>query len=231
VANYTIIVPPAAEPVSLIETKNFVKQDAPDDDALISGLITAARDWCETYTGRALVTQTWQMQMDAFPGYISRNSSEGQSVAAYASGGWSWLGNRWGFVLPVAPVQSITSIAYNDQGGTSQTLPLSAYNVDTFSSPARVFPVFSTFWPLTQYAPNAIKVSFICGYGLPTFDPATGAPTSWAGQPVPEAIRTAIFMLVSWMYNNRDSSINTNGVIRDNPVVPMLLGQYRDWRF
>ena len=226
---YRVIAQPSQEPVSIDEAKLWIKQDVSDDDVLIAGLITAARDLCETYTDRALVTQTWLMVMDAFPGYIDRRSGAASSVRTLATGGWFLLGSRWGFSLPVAPVQSVTSLTYQDQYGNTQTLrPNVDYTVDLISSPGRIFPVFSTFWPLTQYAPNAVQVQFVCGYGVPSF----GADSiTWTGQPVPEAIRTAIKMIVSWMYNNRDSEVVTTGVIRDNPVVSALLSQYRDARY
>ena len=224
---YTITVPPAAEPVSLVEAKLWVKQDAPDDDALISGLITSAREMCETYTNKAFVTQTWKMQMDAFPGYIDRRSGASQAVRTLSTGVWEVIGNRWGFVLPASPVQSVTSLTYNDQYGNSQTLtPGTSYTVDTASSPARIFPVFSSFWPLTQYAPNAVETTFVCGYGNVEVD--VNGNTEWPG---PASIRTAILMQLSWLYNNRDAQIVTTGVIRENSAVAALLNQFRDLRY
>ena len=48
---------PAAEPVTLAELKTFMRIDGSEDDALIESLIVAARELCESYTGRALITQ------------------------------------------------------------------------------------------------------------------------------------------------------------------------------
>ena len=37
------------------------------EDALITGLIKAAREYCEGYQNRAYITQTWELILDAFP--------------------------------------------------------------------------------------------------------------------------------------------------------------------
>lgn len=216
---YKLISPPIAEPVSLDTAKLWLKQDDPTDDNLIIALITAARDLCETYTGRAFVTQTWEMVMDAFPGYLDYRSGAAESVRTISAGAWFFLGMRWGFALPFSPVQSIVSFTYNDAFGNPQDLTSGIHYVaDLVSNPARIFPVFDTFWPLTQYAPNAVVVQFVCGFGAP--------------YQVPEAIQQAILFLVSYWYNNRDAVVVTSGVAREMPMVVMaLLSQYRDVRF
>lgn len=226
-AAYVITEPPASEPVSVAEMKLWLKQEQNDDDDLIAGLITAAREMCETFTNRAFVTQTWTMSMDALPGYIDRRSVVAQSVRTLSTGAWELIGNRWGFVLPASPVQSVTSLTYNDQNGNLQTLlPGVSYNADILSSPARIFPVFSTFWPLTQYAPNAVTVTFVCGYGSVKHD--GDGNTAWPG---PKSIQTAIKMQAAWLYNNRSSYAQGQGLVVENPAVMALLGQYRDLRF
>ena len=54
-----LVTAPAAEPVTLAEIKEHLRVDSDLEDALISALITAARQWAETYQGRAYITQTW----------------------------------------------------------------------------------------------------------------------------------------------------------------------------
>jgi len=62
-----LLTPPALEPVSLSEAKQFLRVDHDDDDAVITSLIAAARAQIEALTRRALLTQTWRIVRDAWP--------------------------------------------------------------------------------------------------------------------------------------------------------------------
>ena len=54
------LTPPESEPVTLEQAKGFVRVDTDADDALLSLLITAARQEAEAITGRALGESTEQ---------------------------------------------------------------------------------------------------------------------------------------------------------------------------
>lgn len=108
-------------------------------DPLLNMLIAAARQEAETELRRALVTQTWDLYLDAFP--------------------------YWEIRLPKPTLQSVTSITYVDTDGVTQTLDASDYLVDTASEPGRVTPVFGGVWPVTRWQTNAVKIRFVCGYG------------------------------------------------------------------
>jgi uncharacterized phiE125 gp8 family phage protein len=58
-----LLVPPASEPLSLAEARQFLRVEYADDDAVI----TAARAHVEALTRRALLTQTWRIMLDAWP--------------------------------------------------------------------------------------------------------------------------------------------------------------------
>lgn len=60
---------PAATPVSLTEAKMHLRVDHSTEDALITMLIEAAVTYLDGYSGvlgRAMVTQTWRQDFDAF---------------------------------------------------------------------------------------------------------------------------------------------------------------------
>lgn len=135
-----LITAPATEPVTLAEAKSHLRVDITEDDTYIGTLITAARNIAETWTARALVTQTWELYMDAFPAN--------------------------GFTLPRPPLQSITSIKYTPLGGAETTVSSSLYKVDAVTEPGCVVLASDATWPSTTLVElNGVVVRFAAGYG------------------------------------------------------------------
>jgi len=91
------------------------------------------------------------------------------------------------------PVQSVTAITYIDGNGTEQTVATSIYDLDVNRKPATIFRAYSQIWPITRLIQNAVKIEFITGYG----DASTN---------VPAAIRSAMFLLIGHLYENREAS-------------------------
>lgn len=132
---------PSSEPVTLTEAKLHLRVDTTADDTLIAGLITAARITAENISWRALVTQTWELILDAFP--------------------WKRL-----IVLPRPPLQKVVSITYKIAAGTEQTFAAANYVVDTDSDPGRLALASTASWPGDELYPlGAVKVQFDAGYG------------------------------------------------------------------
>lgn len=129
---------PAAEPISLTEAKLHLRVDDDDQDALISGLIAAAREWAENYTRRSFVQRTLELRLDCFVSPIK---------------------------LPSGPVISVTSVQYMDQAGVLQTLAADRYQVDLYGTPPCIVPVFGVVWPVTKYGTlNSVVVEYEAGY-------------------------------------------------------------------
>lgn len=133
-----VITAPATEPVTLAEARLHLKVDSTDDDTLISALITAARQQAEHRTGRALITQTLEKVLDAFPSDIE---------------------------LPMPPAIAITSVKYINTSGTEQTLDTDQYSLDKDSEPGWLTPAYGVAWPATYSVPNAVRVRYTAGYG------------------------------------------------------------------
>jgi len=132
---------PASEPVTLEEAKSHLRVDASDDDTLIEGLITAARQYYEDVTRRALITQTWRLSLDRWPG--------GSEI-----------------LLPRAPLQSVTSVVYTDSDGTATTWSSDEYAVDADSEPGRVVLGYGYSWPsATLRTSLPIQITYEAGYG------------------------------------------------------------------
>lgn len=134
-------VAPAAEPVSLAEAKAHLRVDIDDDDDYISGLISAARQYVETATRRAFISQTWRLSLDRWPA--------GDAIE-----------------LRKPPLASVSSIVYRDSDGASTTWGTSNYIVDTDSEPGRIVLADGASWPsVTLYPVNPIQVTYVAGYG------------------------------------------------------------------
>ncbi len=134
---------PTWEPVSLVEAKEWLRVDIDDDDDLIASLITAAREYAETFTARCIAQATWELSLDRFP--------------------------CGGMILPMPPVQSAT-ISYTDTAGISQSF---AHFVLKDGEPARLLPEYGYSWPSTRDVEQAVTVSFVAGWPDAESVPAT----------------------------------------------------------
>lgn len=166
---------PAAEPVSTAEAKTHLRIDHTDEDTYIGTLVTTARLSLEAMTRRAFVTQTRVARYDSFPAVFEHHRS---------------------------PLQSVSSIAYIDTAGASQTLSASLYSVDTYTEPGRVIPAYGESWPSTRIVMNAVTETYIAGYG--------------AAAAVPENVKHCIKRLLSHWYEFREPMIVGTIVSREN---------------
>jgi uncharacterized phiE125 gp8 family phage protein len=139
------IAPPAVEPLTLAEAKAHLRVDHTLEDALITALIVAARGYCEQWTARAFITQTWELVIDNFP--VNE------------------------IMIPLPPLQSVITIKYDDGAGVEQTLSASAFEVDTVSQPGWVVPVLAG-WPQSVFEGiNAVRIQYVAGYPADTSSP------------------------------------------------------------
>lgn len=136
---YTRTTDPAAEPVTLAEAKLFARVDGTDDDALISALITAARDLVENQTGRALITQTWNAKLDALP-----------------TGGIFNLSHR--------PIQSITSIKSYNEDDTFDSIDVADTILDGANGRLSLKSTADTL--SGDRITDNTEIIYVAGYGL-----------------------------------------------------------------
>lgn len=138
-----VSVDPTAEPVSLDETKLYLRVDHSEDDAMILGMIAAARQYCEAVTKRSFTVQTMQMYADEFP---------------YTD------------VIDIPrPFYSTTDVTvkYYAIGSTSPiTFPSSNYWVDDSLEPGRIVLRDAADWPTVELRTSkGVEVTFRSGYG------------------------------------------------------------------
>ncbi|MDA4633239.1 phage head-tail connector protein, partial [Escherichia coli] len=63
----TVVRPPAVEPVALADLRQFLRLSGTGEDALLSGLLKAARETLETLTGLVLIKQQLRFYTDRWP--------------------------------------------------------------------------------------------------------------------------------------------------------------------
>lgn len=136
--SFKVVTPVATEPVTLAEAKLHLRVDAADEDTLITGLITAAREFAEHYTGRALAPQTLEMALDKFPAD--------------------------GIDLDMPPVATITSVKYTDTAGVEQTVLATDYALSLYGDSRRLTLAYGKSWPSTRDIANAVRIVYVTGY-------------------------------------------------------------------
>jgi len=141
-AAYLLTTGPAAEPLSVEEAKAQLGLTDSDttDDPMIGGLIIAARQWAENYTGHVLTAREVVETRDAFTCWLDL---------------YAW------------PVRSITSIQYLDGNGALQSLDVSAFAAPITRRPVRLTSAFGSRWPVTARMPAAVTITMQAGYESP----------------------------------------------------------------
>lgn len=135
----TLVTGPATEPVTLAEAKSWLRVDHAADDAVITALVSAARQLAERQYDRQLVSATWRLTLRRFPCGEIR--------------------------LPRCPLRSVTSVQYLDADGALQTLDSSYYVADAAADPGELSPAWGYSWPVTYPHPQAVRVTYQSGYG------------------------------------------------------------------
>jgi len=145
-----VVTPPASEPLTLAEVKEFLRVDHSDDDATLAIFIAAARQLCESYTRLALLPTTFEEYFDEFPEYTGTYKDE--------------------IRLSRSPVSAVTYVKYIDGNETTITASASDYKTDLISQPARISP--DNGWFGTYETINAVFIRYVAGYANAAAVPA-----------------------------------------------------------
>lgn len=163
---------PQVEPVASSDIEAQTYSPSTDDQMLLSGYIRAARLLIEKRIpgGRSLVNQTRNLYLDCFP-------TGGEPI-----------------MLPAPPLQSVTSIGYMDENGSTQTYASTEYQVHAPTNKQGFLqPMPGGVYPGTYSdRPDAVRITYVAGYGS-------------TGSDVPESLRTALKQLVAHWFKNRES--------------------------
>ncbi len=141
------ITPPdaAAEIVSLslVKKQLRVPEDITDEDELIQGLISSAREVCESRSWRALAVQTFELTLPCFP----------------------FGGDGLAILMPRPPLREVLSITYVGEDGADVVMPEADYTVLSVVEPGRILPVNG--WPVVTPREAAVRIRYVAGYFPP----------------------------------------------------------------
>lgn len=136
---------PSIEPIDLAEVKKHLRFTPTSEDTLIDTYISMARQYFEQYTGLALIEQTWETRIEAFPGGL----------------------NTWDTAISLgkSPVIDLLSVVYDDSDGAEQTVDTGDYALDLLSAPGLsvVRPVSS--WPSSAGTLGSVRLRYRAGFG------------------------------------------------------------------
>jgi uncharacterized phiE125 gp8 family phage protein len=125
-----------SELISTAQAKAHLRVDISDDDSLIAGLVTAARQHVEIHTGRSFAQHTYRADIGSFHDVM---------------------------VLPWRPIQSITQIQYYNTDSPEVLTTLSSAIYSLYAD--RVVRDYGECWP-TAWAirPGAVQITYVTGY-------------------------------------------------------------------
>lgn len=183
----TLVSAPASTPVSLAEMKAHCRIHADDTtyDTELQIYLDAAVSHLDGKDGilqQCIVTQTWDLTLDAFSDNIE---------------------------IPLAPLQSVSSVKYYDAAGDLQTLSSDYYTVDTSSLTQWVVRNSSYTYPTLLEGVNTVIIRFVAGYAT-----------------VPDALKQAILLLGGHWFAHREAV--SGAAMMDVPkAVDCLVAPYK----
>lgn len=210
VGSYELVTPPATEPVTVAEAKAHARIEHDADDALLGTYITGARELVERLTGRALITQTWKLVLDAWPGDRNDEWWDGVREAPITAFESSHIDIR------KAPFLAVTSVVTLDESDTPTTYAASNYYTTKINrgSFGRLVKKQGAVWPtIVDRSHGAIVITFTAGYGPLASD-------------VPMGLRQAVKDIVAHWYENREA-VGASGMGNVPGKTAQLIQQFR----
>jgi hypothetical protein len=187
-----LVTAPATEPATIAEAKAHARIETSADDALLGAYITGARELVERTTGRALITQTWKLTLDCWPGSRDDDWWDGVRELPISYGEGTHVEIR------KAPFLAITSVVTLDESDTPTTWASSNYYVDKRHGFGRLIKKQGVVWPtIIGRDFGAIVIAFTAGYGANASD-------------VPMALRQSVKDIVAHWYENREAAAEVN---------------------
>ena len=188
---------PDVEPIDKTQVKQQIRLDADDtsEDTLLDLYITSARETVENLFGLALITQTWRMTIDRWPG---GREPWWDGVRQGAISELVNYGRNSQVMIPRYPLQDVDEITADGESVNVSDV----FIVDTQQNPGRiVLKIGATLPTVSQTAANGIEIEYTAGYG--------DGPTD-----VPADMRLALLQMVATMYTHRGDDCSTTDALK-----------------
>ena len=169
--------------------RDYLRVDQDTELGILHILRKAAREFCENYTGRKLLSQTLTLSIDA-TNDIYDPLWEGTRIGPYLNFNKDYI------ALPTAPVRSVSSVKTYDDDDSATTMAATRYYVDTAREPARVVLRTGETWPHALRVANAIEIEFLAGYATPA--------------DIPHALKVGMLQHISYLYDQRGDMTDGN---------------------
>jgi hypothetical protein len=192
-----VAIPPSIEPVALDDMKNYLRVEIDDDDALITSLITAAREACEVFTNRSFINKGYIQCLDSFPYFADTQLSQNAmppsyyALPLYSTTLWNYSQQIKLFRPPLVSVDSLVYMSSAD------------------SQWHALVPTPPLWQPLTAYLENAV-VADGNGNQQKCITPGTSAANP--PQITPPAPSTSFPSTVAWNSTLNGTTTESTGV-------------------
>ena len=176
--HYSVVTAAQSEPLSLEQATEHVRIDSTDDLAYLNSLVSVAREYVDSVTGRVSVQTTFKLVAPSWHALI--NGSDEALV----------IPQRNIYSIPIfrTPLVSVSSVKYYPPNTeTLTTVSTSDYRVITLTEIGYV--QFKETPPAHEDRPDAVQIEFIAGYS----DACN----------TPPVLAHAQKMLVAHLYENR----------------------------
>lgn len=171
---------------------NILKDAASSpDDTYITSLITVSRQIVEQELRQSLLTQTWDLWLDA--------KSLNMDVDPLTEGRILYNPNNLEIALlrfyapyvelPFGPVQSVSAIYYYEDDNVQRVFPASSYYLDDSGIVPRVCLAVGATWPAGVRPFASLQIRYVAG--------------KTAASHVPSPIKQAMLMTMMHLYENR----------------------------
>ena len=205
-AGLTVTTAATTEALSETQIRDYLRVDLDTELGTLQLLRKAAREYCEEYTGRKLLSQTLTLAIDA-TNDIYDPLWEGTRIGPYLNFHKDYI------ALPTAPVRSVSSVKTYDDNDTATTMAASRYYVDTAREPARVVLRTGETWPHALRVANAIEIEFVAGYATPA--------------DIPHAIKVGMLQHIAYLYDQRGDMKDPQQTTSLPPMVAKMYQPYK----